>query len=265
MLINKIKFKAPRFNSGELKLSKDFLMSFVKDNSVDILYNRDEISLFELQMICNYYTSNNIKTNLILTYLPYQRMDHKGNNSVESVKHVAQIFNSLNLNSIKICEPHCDLTHFNNSSKIKIVELLFEKVKKIINFNDEKDVLVFTDKGSFEKFNYFGKNKAFCSKERDKKTGWISSLILSGQLKDNQKIVILDDIVSSGDTIMETLSEIGKQVKTEVFVVTAHYENNKFNKRLIESKSIKKIFSTNSLKKKGNKKLILFKMEELLK
>lgn len=185
MTINDMPFDPPRFLSGELRMKHDYVLSFVKNNHVDIVYNNDTISLFELLALIRYYSSKNIKIDLTLTYLPYQRMNHAEGEEVETVKFVAEIFNSLKLESLKICEPHCKLNHFKNAKPIKIVEKIYQKVKKLMDFNEDNDVLVFTDKGAMEKYSHIGKNHIFASKTRNKETGFVESYSLSGTIKPN--------------------------------------------------------------------------------
>jgi len=264
MIINGKKFSIIRYSSGELKLKHEMLKSYVKNNVANILYDGEGLSLFELFVICKYYIDEGVETNLTLAYLPYQRMDHNNGIEVETSKIVASLLNDLKLDSLKICEPHCDLSYFNNAQKVNLVEVIYKKVINKIGFDENKDVVVFTDKGSYQKFNSLGKNRLFASKERDIKTGLISSYSLSGEIKAEQKIIIIDDIISSGDTIIETLKEIKKRTETKVDIVCGHFENNVNNTRLFELKQVDHIYSSNSLVKSGNDKLILFNVEDLV-
>ena len=264
MYINNIKFSPQRFSSGELKLKNDYLDKFIIDNKINILYENDTISYLELFAIINYFTNKNVNVGLTLGYLPYQRMNHPEGIEVETVKYVAQTFNSLNLAELNICEPHCSLDYFKNANYIPLVEKIYNKVKPEINFDENKDLIVFTDKGSMEKFSHLGKNHLYAKKVRDKHTGLVASYELSGNIEKGQKIIIIDDIISSGDTIMEAITKVNEKTKTEVYIVCGHYENNKYNHRLLTNEKIAKIFASNSLKKRGNNKLKLFSLKELI-
>ena len=264
MYINKIKFIPQRFSSGELKLKDEYLNSFIRNNQVEILFENNTISFLELFAIINYYKAKNLKVNLILGYLPYQRMNHKNSTETETIKYISNVFNSLKLNTLQVCEPHCSLEYFNNAVSINLVERIYNRVKVLINFDANKDLIIFTDKGAKEKFSYLGKNHIYGQKTRDALTGLVSKYELSGNIESNQKIIIVDDIVSSGDTIIEALDKISNITKNKVYIVCAHYENNKYNKRLINNKQVEKIFSSNSLKKQGNAKIKLFKLKDLI-
>lgn len=263
MTINDKKFIPYRYSSGELKLKNDYLMSFVKDNKVKIVFN-NELSFFELLLLLTYYRSNDVKIDLTLCYLPYQRMDHPNENNVETVKYVAYHLNNLNLNRLNICQPHCELNYFKNAKEINLVEKLFDKVKNEIEFDLDKDKVIFTDKGSVKKFSHLAKNYAYGEKVRDKQTGLISSYKLCGEIENGQKILIIDDIVSSGDTICGILNLLTDFTSSEIYILSAHLENNKYNKRLEQNSQVVKIFSSNSLRKKSTKKIKLFNVVKIL-
>lgn len=261
MIINNKKMVVARYSSKEMKLKNDYLQSFIINNKVDIIYN-NEISIFELLLIVIYYKSLNAEVNLTLSYLPYQRMDHPNTNYTETIKYVASVFNSLHLNSLKICEPHCDLDYFDNAQKICIVEKLFSKVTAEINFQKSNDLVIFTDKGSVKKYSRLNDNYAYGKKTRNPQTGLINSYKLIGNIKPKQKILIVDDIISSGDTIKEIL-ECLSGCDNDVYILCAHLEKNKYNKRLVDNNQVKKIFASNSLTKKQTKKIKLYDIKEI--
>ena len=99
MWINNKDFEIKRFSSGEMKLKEAELLSLSEDNLVEIVFN-NEISLFELQILINFFNSKGIKVNLILGYLPYQRMDKKNGVEVTTIDLVAEIFNNLHLQNL---------------------------------------------------------------------------------------------------------------------------------------------------------------------
>jgi len=264
MYINGKRFVCKRFSSGELKLLHKDLMESVKEGKVKILYDGKGLTFFELLIIIKYYSSINIMIDLVLAYLPYQRMDHNNGYEVETLKLVADILNEMKLNSLIVCEPHCELTYFKNARSVSFVDLMFNKIAKEIVFDSKKDILFFTDKGSLKRFGHLGQNYVRCEKVRDKETGLIVSYNLIGEIKKEQKIIIIDDIISTGDTILNALNELKKYTNQKIYIICGHYEKNKYNKRLFENESIEKIFSTNSLFTRQNKKLKLFGVKQLL-
>lgn len=242
-----------------MKLILDDYLQLVKNNEVIIIYKNEE-SIFELFLICKLYKSFGVKVNLILTYLPYQRMDHNNNVEAPTLGYVADLFNFLNLDTLKVCEPHCLLLGFHNAQKIDLVEKIFQKVKKEINFDEETDYLIFTDNGSKNRYSHLGKNHIYFEKCRDINTGLICSHKMIGKIEKGAKAVLMDDIISSGDTICSCLDFIN----TDLYIICGHIENNKYNERLLNAKNIKTIYSSNSLRKKSKGNLKLYKIENLI-
>ena len=76
--------------------------------------------------------------------------------------------------------------------------------------------------------------------------------------------MIVDDIISTGDTIVNIVKYLSKKGIKDIYILSGHIENNKYNKRLEKAKNVKKIFSTNSLKKQENKKLKLFDIRNII-
>lgn len=263
MLINKKEFIPKRFSSGELKLYNTQLNDYIINNKVEILFEND-LSLFELFLIIEYYIKNNVKIDLILSYLPYQRMEHKGRDELDTLSYVAKLFNSFKLDSITLCEPHCEIKEFKNSKKLSFVDLIKNTVFKQINFDLTSDYIVLTDKGGFKRYKNTGKNTVYFNKERDIHTGLIVKQKIIGKVDINKKILIVDDIISTGDTIVNIIEYLTTQGANEIYVLSGHIENNKYNKRIEEFSCVKKIFSTNSLKKRGNKKIKLYDIREII-
>ena len=264
MFINKRKLKMKRYSSGELKLIHSELNSYIENNFVEILFLNNDYSFFELLIIIDYYISNKVIVNLILSYLPYQRMDHKGRDEVATLTNVANILNCYPINHLTICEPHSEISDFKNAVKFSLVETIKDKVFKDLNYTDDDFSVVFTDKGAKERYKHlFGKSVYF-NKARNKETGLIEKHEIVGELKGKTKVLIVDDIISTGDTIINIVDYLTKQNVKEIFVLSGHFEKNKYNKRLFQHKNVVKVYSTNSLTKKQNRKLKLFDIKELI-
>ena len=262
MWINNKEFEIKRFSSGEMKLKEAELLSLSEENQVEIVFN-NEISLFELQILINYFNLKDIKVNLVLGYLPYQRMDKNNGIEVTTIDMVAEIFNNLHLQNLYVCEPHCNLTRFRNAKKINLVEKIFDRIKNIIHYNPESDYLVFTDKGSVEKYGKLSQNSIYFEKIRAKDTGLISSHRIIGDVNSLKKAIIVDDIISSGDTIVSCLELLPQDI--DIYIISGHFEDNIYNQRIFEDKRVKTIFSSNSLTKIERPKLKLFDIKDLIK
>ena len=264
MYINGQKLKVRRYSSGELKLIRSNLDEYVVDGKVKILYV-GSYSIFELLLVLQYYIDKNILVDLILAYLPYQRMDHKGRDELDTVNYVANVFNGLNLNSITICEPHCDTACFNNVNNFSYVHHIKNKVFKDIDFDCEKDTVVLVDKGGLKRYGDISKNVVYFNKERDEETGLIVKHSIVGDVSVNGTVVIVDDIISTGDTIVNILDVLSDMRIKNVYILAGHIENNKYNKRIFKYDNVIKVYSTNSLKKRSGLKLKLYDVKDFFR
>ncbi len=262
MYINNKKIFIKRYSSGELKLLKSDLDKYIVDNAVEILFDNSH-SFFELLLILDYYKNNKVKVNLILEYLPYQRMDHKGTNEVDTLSNVINILSSLNIDTITVCEPHCDLKEYSNYKSISLVEKIWKKVRADYKFNED-DIIVLTDRGGLKRYHFIKDNIVYFNKVRDPQTGLIVKHDIIGNITNKKRAFILDDIISTGDTIINIIDYLVNIGIDEIVVVSGHIENNKYNKRISNHKNVLCIYSTNSLKKKNSKKVKLYDVKELI-
>lgn len=261
MIINNKHIKVRRFNSGEMRLLFDDFRPLAQDGKMEILYEGEE-TLFELFVIVKFLQDKKMKVSLTLAYLPYQRMDHNNGYEASTLKYVAELFNSLKLQNLKVCEPHCSVDLFKNAKAISIVDAIYAKVTKEMGFDEEKDYIVFTDKGAQERYSHLGKNHIYFQKERDLKSGQIVSHKMIGKILPKRKVLLIDDIISSGATIINCAKMMGK---TNFSIISGHFEKNKLNNRVLELENVQKVFSSNSLTKKShNDKLVLFDVKDLI-
>ena len=93
-------------------------------------------------------------------------------------------------------------------------------------------------------------------------TGLIVKHNIVGEVKG--KVVIVDDIISTGDTIVNIIDKLCELGVKEIYVLAGHIENNKYNRRILSYGNVLKVYSTNSLKKRGNRKMKLFDVKDII-
>lgn len=263
MLINKCAFLPKRYSSGEMKLVKQELDAFVVNGKVEVAFENKQ-SFFELLLILDYYINNNVLVDLILTYLPYQRMDKHSNSMVRTLTGVENILNSLKLNSITICEPHTDISNINGAKSFSFVGAIKNKVFMKIGFNEQTDTVIFPDKGSANKYKHLFSKYIYFNKVREQNTGIIIRHEIVGEFVNGGKVVIIDDIISTGDTIVNIIDMLTTKGVKNIYVLCGHFEVNKYNKRVYSHPNVAHVFATNSLQKRQNKKLTLYNVKDVI-
>lgn len=263
MRINNKLVKIQRYSSGEMKLEYKDFEEFFNQGQIDIFYNNEEISFFELLILLDFFNGFNLKINLTLSYLPYQRMNHFGKNKIPTLQNVANILNSFSLNKLTIAEPHCTLDLFSNSKKFSVVDVLYKNFIKE-NPDLKKTPVIFTDMGGVEKYSHLTQNYLYGQKTRNPISGLIENYFLVGDII-SDTVIIIDDIISTGDTIMTLIKLLENQNIKNIYVLSGHLEKNKHNKRISLHPLVKKLISTNSLiKKSSNNKIKLISVWEIL-
>ena len=273
------------FPNGETRLiHNDPIFGFHADGWIDkaVFKYESDADLIKLMIFKRYLDVRriNLKT-LIISYMPYSRMDRSENDSPFTLKYVSEFINNLNFISIVVIEPHSDVTCalLNNAKASYINFHLIDIVKSSVSFNDNKDYLVFPDAGAKKRYSKMkSKNILFCDKVRDFNTGDISRLDLIGDISEakGKNAIIVDDLCSYGGTFIATADRLREAGFNNVYLLVAHAENaifemnEKTGKQLFQY--IGKIFTTNSLLSKHNNienkrfepKLVVYDVESLI-
>lgn len=276
--INGEEVEFSQFPNGETHIKHLDTSKILDQLVIDFKYEEDG-DLIRLMFVKKYLDSINITSNfcakLNIYYMPYSRMDRTENNSVFTLKYVADFISQLGFDRVVVIEPHSDVTPalLNNSESKFINFKLIEKVKQEVLFNEEEDYIVFPDSGASKRYDKIKvKNSLFCNKVRDFQTGEIKSLEVIGDVEGTQgkTAIICDDLSSYGGTFVHTAKALRKLGFNKVYLLVAHAENSIFKGKLFDY--IDKVFTTDSIlteqdnwgNKKYEKQIKIYKMEELV-
>lgn len=231
----------------------------------------NESELVTLIYIVNYirdiYVRNNYIT-LQMLWVPNARMDRvESENDVFTLKYFSQIINSLKFNKVIVLDPHSRVTNA-LIDRIKVIpaEHFIQKALNEITtrFTFEVDfkksyLICFPDNGAFERYSglkcFDNFTKVFGKKHRDWETGQITKLDLNVDPKivDGKNILIIDDMISSGETLYQFIQKLKGFGACQVFVYCSHLENRIITetdnnlRKLLDAGGIRCIFTTDSL------------------
>lgn len=258
ILLNGKVVKFETFPNGETKLihtdldiSMDSHIEAVSVQNEVFFKYEDDKDLINLMFLKKYIDEFSVEANLIISYMPYSRMDRSENDSPFTLKYVANFINSLNFYEVAVIEPHSDVTCalLNNTSPYYINFDLVESVKQLVGFNDKIDYIVFPDAGAQKRYAKMeATNQLVGFKHRDFNTGKIESLKIIGDIHttvSQSKAIIVDDLSSYGGTFVRTSQELKKLGVKEVYLLVAHAENSIFKGNLFNH--IDKVFTTDSI------------------
>lgn len=188
---------------------------------------------------------------LDIVYMPYSRMDRGGYSSSDcTLRHVAQMIQSMNFKKITVCDPHSDLT----LAYLGInATAYYPFIKRIPVSPAPSLVILFPDAGAQKRYagmKCFKDHKQIVgNKVRDFKTGKITSYeIPEGACVEDKFVTIVDDLCSYGGTFKLAGDELKKFKPKSIDLLVSHCEKSIFKGVLFDANSpIDIVVTTNSI------------------
>ncbi|MGX7577251.1 ribose-phosphate pyrophosphokinase-like domain-containing protein [Candidatus Vidania fulgoroideorum] len=260
---NKVLVKKKNFNNSEIfikikkKIKKKINIFF------DISKNINN-KIIELLMLLYIFIEKKIRIQIFFTYLPYCRQDRKQKNSCVSFLFFLFLLKSFNVYKIITIDLHTT-SYFNNYG-IKIKNLNTQNIiKKIIKSKIKKKItLVYTDIGCFKRYFDLSKIFDFIIFNKKRVNGKIKKVNLLFKKKIKKNILIIDDIIDSGNTIFKIQNKILKNFFVKnIYVYITHFlmSYKKYKTKIINNKFIKKFFTVDFLCNKNLKKMVKIKIK----
>lgn len=264
---NEVEFKT--FPNGETLVNEKSIDSDIYSVAHVTLKYENDSDLIKLLFVKKHLDSIKRGENvqLQITYMPYSRMDRSENNSVFTLKYVANFINSLEFSSVEVIEPHSDVTAalLNNSFSRYINFELLPSVMGEIDFNKDRDYLMFPDAGASKRYQSLkGFKQLIGHKHRDFQTGDIKSLNVIGDVDSTDgKVLIVDDLSSYGGTFYYSANALRDLGFNEVYLLIAHCENSIHEGKLLNDNSpINRIFTTDSILTIQSPKIKVFEINK---
>jgi len=230
-----IKFKTMIFPDGQPHIKLDM-------KSIQSLDKSEEIKLFTRiananDLMMTLFVKNTLdylefeKVELNVSYLMAARMDRVMlDGEPFSLKTIAGILNQANFKKINVFDPHSEVstalidrsyTITNHSFVKDAIEDYFAKNKK------EESCLVSPDAGALKKIHKLAQflqmeDVVECTKERDVKTGALTSFKTVADSLQNKTCFIIDDICDGGGTFAGTAKMLKDKGAAKVVLVVSH-------------------------------------------
>lgn len=207
----------------------------------------------------------------VIPYFGYQRQDHMFREGEDvSVKVIAEILDKLKLNhliaidlhSVKIAEA------FNVPVSHLSALTIFAKIIKEKGWNKDA-ILVTPDKGGIRRIKILSEllNMPFVviEKNRDLATGAISAEKIEGKI--GKKMIIVDDMISSGKTIVMAANLLRKNGAEEIYVFATHAVFSDEAPRILQESIVDTVYVTDTVfipKEKKFPKLKIITVAEMI-
>ncbi len=262
-LVNKIKtgrFVLKRFSDGEIYAR---IEEKVKNKSVWVIASTfaPADNLIELVFLLDALKRCGAKINLLVPYFGYSRQDRIVEGECFSSKLICGWFKDFNLKRIITINIHGErLKKFLKYKDIIPFEL-YARIAK--NF----DVLVAPDKGAkanVQKLSSLCEKPLVVIEKFRPKKEQVKILELKGNVK-NKRALIVDDMISTGGTIIEASKVLLQKGAKEVSVIATHGVFSGDAIKNLEKSKIKNIYVTNSIQQKKSRKLKVIDLSGFLK
>jgi ribose-phosphate pyrophosphokinase len=241
------------FSDGETKLR------FPSVNNkhciiVQSLYPPPDRHIIQLLMIIHKCKKDNAsKITVIIPYMAYARQDKAFlEGEVISVAVIAQVIENLGVDEVITVDIHSEVSLSYFSIKIKnvtAIPILAEYIKT--NVSLDKSFIISPDTGGIARANKFAQLlnlPLLClKKKRDRETGCVSIDENIGMKVDGINAILVDDMISTGESIVKACEVLKKQKIGNITVLCTHaiLVDNAFEK--IINSGVKEIIATNSV------------------
>jgi len=259
------------FSDGEVlpKLEKE-----PKINQAILIYQKKQLENINSYLIKYLFLSKKLKEISqkvigVMPYYPYARQDavFLEGEPVSSL-YLAQILEK-SLDIFITCNPHEHRQKLSNLFTIPAYNVsLFKEMSEFFNdFDLKKTVLVAPDREAKTFIDEFSQNfsseKYVFLKQRNAQTGDIEFLESDFDFRDKEAIIV-DDVLSTGKTLLEIAQKVKNKGTKSVSFVFVHLLNESAMD-LIKSVSPKKIITTNTLENRYFKLNIVKPLTNFLK
>ncbi|MGX7589124.1 ribose-phosphate diphosphokinase [Candidatus Vidania fulgoroideorum] len=260
---NTIKIKY--FNDGEIyfthklkgNIKKVFLIFYINKNI--------EKEIFKIFMVIEILKKYGVsKIFLLVPYLRFSRQDRFVYSS--PLKLFIKILDKLKTNMLITFDIHSEQTiGFSENLIIKNISLFPEIIKILKNI---KKKIIFTDIGGYNRYKKYLNNESFIVLNKSREKRKINIINNNNIINNDIRHIIFDDIIDSGNTILESILKLKKTGVKRIYVFSVHpiFSNIFFLKKIDKIKILKKVFVFKTIKKKiKTKKIILLKLDKIIK
>lgn len=249
ILINKQPIITEQFPNRETKV-KDFDSLIQKENLVQFTYQEDG-DLIRLMFVKQRLDEENAQAVLLISYMPYSRMDRKIEGDLFTLKYICEFINNLKFSKVFVVEPHSRKTIDLLEKSVAIYPALdwLPQVMHELHFT-ENDRIVFPDKGAAARYQDSGyPNVCIFEKTRNAVTGRIENMVLKeGTLPEGAKCIIVDDLCSAGGTFLWASSILKEMGASDITLMVTHCETSVFSGKLLDDDSpLNRMFTSTSM------------------
>mgnify|MGYP001772465718 CR=1 FL=1 len=194
---------------------------------IQSLYPPQDKHLIELFLIVETLSDMKVdKITVVIPYLAYSRQNRRfKEGEALSIKTILNLLRKSGASSLAVVEPHHyeELEYFEGD--IKVIDPI-PYISKVVSQRTEKPLVLAPDKGALNRAKRLAEilstDYAFIEKERDLNTGEVRIKNLPELEVKGRDVVLIDDIISTGGTMVQAINMVKKQGARKVYVTAVH-------------------------------------------
>lgn len=249
---NLIKSEMKVFPDGESKITLKGKFSKNKTIVIQSVYPPVDTNLIHLFSMISKAKENSNEVIAVIPYLGYARQDREFlPGEIVTMKVLGSLFKGLGLSKIIVIDIHSKIGLKQFKIKSENLTAIPDLVKYFKKIKMEDPLIVSPDQGGKERAEKFAKEADLdfiaLQKFRDRKTGKVR--IKNGDLDnvEGRDLILVDDMISTGGSIVKATEFLKKQKCNRVFVACTHALLINNAEKKIKNAGVTKIISTNSI------------------
>jgi len=255
---NLVKSEIRVFPDGESKITLIGKISKKKSIVLQSIYPPVDTNLVQVLSLITKAKENSSEVIAVIPYMGYARQDREFlPGEIVTMKVLGKLFKSAGASKIIVVDIHSSigLKHF--SIKTKNVTAIPDLVGFFKKLSLKNPLVVSPDQGGKERAKEFAKefNSDYIAleKTRDKKTGKVKIKTKNLEEVENRDLILVDDIISTGGSIIKATQFLKKQKCKKIYVACTHALLMNDAEKKIKKAGVTNIISTNTIPGKTSK------------
>ena len=254
---NLVKSEIRVFPDGESKITLIGKISKKKSIVLHSIYPPVDTNLVQVLSLITKAKENSSEVIAVIPYMGYARQDREFlPGEIVTMKVLGKLFKSAGASKIIVVDIHSSigLKHF--SIKTKNITAIPDLVGFFKKLSLKNPLVVSPDQGGKERAKEFAKefNSDYIAleKTRDKKTGKVKIKTKNLEVE-NRDLILVDDIISTGGSIIKATQFLKKQKCKRIYVACTHALLMNNAEKKIKKAGVTSIISTNTIPGKTSK------------
>ncbi len=248
---NLVRSEVRIFDDGESKITLNGEISKKRAIVVQSIYPPVDTNLIQALSLISKAKETSSEVIGVIPYMGYARQDREFlPGEIITMKVLGKLFKGAGASKIIVVDIH-SMVGFNHFKlKTKNVSAIPELVQYIKKLSLKNPLVVSPDQGGIQRAKEFAKELGLeyiaLEKTRDRKTGGVQIKTKNIDVA-NRDLILVDDMISSGGSIVKATQFLKKQNCKKVYVACTHALLMNDAEKRIKKAGVTKIFSANTI------------------